>query len=1208
MTSLSSATQQLQHFLTVLPPNVTNIDPNNRIAVAHAALEYLRQSGDADWLFLRCLVEFQTRDEELLFHCITGCRQVLLWKYQRSCSSPLMTVLRGSFISMAEQKFQFSRTLQLACLNTSVVLWKRAWKDDAAAAIDIAMSAVQNPMEQALLQQITANLQLPPLLSTPDDLLNYLQQHWFQVNPTLAALFCSQLIGEMSGKSAVSYRLPLEFHQKVHSIFEKKHLLQCLNMALKALEQVVSQVLNNNQSTALTLPEQTLAVVQLVIDILTWEFGLAAWSTSSFGALASLTRTLLRPPIEWKEHLARPELVRAVFETHARVMAAQSESSPLAMLLRQLILQLASLAGPMFVQADDIKRQYAECLLQGSLQLLQSPGVMLPESALLPDTLGIISRIVFNFRLATLMELQLQPTLVSLLQGLASIGMTVLHDQLLDCQQAQGDIDGMQFYDWREGIISIVVECGVTLCGDPWLLYTGTDESRQHACESLSQVLGPLYEAFVSCRTKMAAIEEHYQVTHEEDLDELKEDILEGSMDEELTAVSSMGRLNLSLALACLSARFGETMPKLQAFWEGTGNVSAEIAALLEEARMLSMFACHLLTDENKGEKAAIPDAIVIAADRYPNLTIEIAGAVNAMVQFADAQAKKIASNPNNLRLSPMLSRSFLWFFRRWAPAYVYPSDGESSRNSLLLQNWSNSESAQQIISFCVDLCLQYQCFWPQEKILQASASSLLQSFADKTGPVRQALVASPSFQQLVRFHCLTGDMRHFASHAEFDAIIKTKLGQDQLHLLNLVWGYQRLPYNDKAGILTVILVACSDTTDNTANAMITESMKVVHDGFTSLVNALAAKQFGPDDLDAKEMASLCIEMFCGIAHASQMTDAERVPQFLTPFLPQLTGLVTFYSTDLSVSENVLRFFRDYTEQFIVMLNRDQCLALFAAVAEALKSYSANHIQHRVIKRKASTEATADEEQAYSDILCVLQLLVNLGTKDFIDACSSAEGVDSAQVTDMVFYGLEKILPLMSEGLLQFPSLCTTFFELVFYMMDTYPEKVCSLPYEVFHALMESILFGMKYQDAHVAKCSLHSLASIPRECLKNPQLIAPHLAQHPDIFSNCTKRLLTEVVFQNVVVDRIEPAGLAFLFLVAVDVNGFGTLMQGLVNQVADEQQRIRLQSAFCKLVQPDMVKRAGEGGYEGRMVRSRFKTLFEEFVNEVHSFLLLR
>jgi len=380
---------------------------------------------------------------------------------------------------------------------------------------------------------------------------------------------------------------------------------------------------------------------------------------------------------------------------------------------------------------------------------------------------------------------------------------------------------------------------------------------------------------------------------------------------------------------------------------------------------------------------------------------------------------------------------------------------------------------------------------------------------------------------------------------------------------------------------------------------------------YISPLFSFSNKQVRPDDINAQEMACLCVEMYGGIARASEMCQPERIPQFLTPSLNPLSGLMTFYSQDLVICESLLRFFRDYAELFVPMLTREQCLALFSASAELLKGYSAHHCSSRVIKHcvKSSAQADLEEEQSYNDVLCALQLLIHLGTKDFIDVCTieGAGQVESSQVTDVIFFGLQQILPLMTSGLLQFPTLCTQYFSLVGFMMDTYPEKVCTLPFDLFNALLESLLFGMSHADVFVSKSSLFGIGGLAREHLKT-QVLAGHLSVHNGIFDNCARRLLQEVVFQGIIWDRLEPAGFALLPLAAVDVNKFASSVNEMSHQLGSVEKQERLKVAFQRLIQPDVIAKVASGGYEGRINRLKFKKAFEEFVREVHSFLVTK
>lgn len=348
-------------------------------------------------------------------------------------------------------------------------------------------------------------------------------------------------------------------------------------------------------------------------------------------------------------------------------------------------------------------------------------------------------------------------------------------------------------------------------------------------------------------------------------------------------------------------------------------------------------------------------------------------------------------------------------------------------------------------------------------------------------------------------------------------------------------------------------------------------------------------------------MACLCVELYGGVARSGEMVASERIPKFLTPSLPHLSGLMSFYAQDLSICEALLRLFRDYAEQFIAVLDTESCLALFQACGELLRSYSSVHCSSsRVVVH------SAEEEQSYNDILCVIQLLIQLGTKDFINVGET--GMDSSQVTDMIFFGLQQILPLMTRGLLQYPTLCSQYFSLVGFMMEKYPEKSSVLPTDLFDSLLESLLFGMSHHDTSVAKCSLQGLAGIIKEHLTK-QVLNVHLNKNPTILDKCTQRILLEVVFQNTVFDRLEATGLVVLYLAASDLGRFGAVVQGIVvEQRIVPEQVPRLMRSFEQLLQGDVLAKVTSSGYEGRQNRIQFKKDFDNFCHEIHSYLVLK
>jgi hypothetical protein len=423
----------------------------------------------------------------------------------------------------------------------------------------------------------------------------------------------------------------------------------------------------------------------------------------------------------------------------------------------------------------------------------------------------------------------------------AAIGRHLLQENVKDCQAVVGDLESMENREWREEALALLLEGVVLLCGDPWLLYSGSEESRTAAQAALATTLAPLYAEFVTCRTQMARLEEHYLTAHETELDEVREDIFAVDLEEEMASLATVGRLDISAALACLSSLFQNLVPQLQSLWEGSSAVvSPEAAGLLEESRLVTMYIGHLLTDDNAGETPVIPDSIIITCQDGNAVTNAIVSAVQTLLHFAQVQASKIAAHPADPRLSPLLAKSFLWFLNRWAPAYILPVDyGAAPLPSTILKAWSSTETVQEVVSFCLTLCLHYHCYWPHERQVQENASVLLLSLAKRCATMRTAMVASPSFRQLISYHCLTSGIRHSAPPAEFESNVRSKAG-DTVLAMDMLRGYQRLPYSIKAKIATALVVGCSEHDDEPSKALLNDCLKAIHDAFSSLVHVLS--------------------------------------------------------------------------------------------------------------------------------------------------------------------------------------------------------------------------------------------------------------------------------------------------------------------------------------------------------------------------------
>ena len=148
-------------------------------------------------------------------------------------------------------------------------------------------------------------------------------------------------------------------------------------------------------------------------------------------------------------------------------------------------------------------------------------------------------------------------------------------------------------------------------------------------------------------------------------------------------------------------------------------------------------------------------------------------------------------------------------------------------------------------------------------------------------------------------------------------------------------------------------------------------------------------------------------------------------------------------------------------------------MALLTSSGLALKAYAAQNIG----RKRADANS---KEEAISDILCVLELLSHLATKDFIDFSAEHEGrVAADTVADVVFYGLERMIPLMTEEYLDFPPLSKQYFTLVNSMVSTYTARVALLAHPLFMQLVQSVMFGVQRPDSEIARDSLRALAGL---------------------------------------------------------------------------------------------------------------------------------
>jgi hypothetical protein len=95
---------------------------------------------------------------------------------------------------------------------------------------------------------------------------------------------------------------------------------------------------------------------------------------------------------------------------------------------------------------------------------------------------------------------------------------------------------------------------------------------------------------------------------------------------------------------------------------------------------------------------------------------------------------------------------------------------------------------------------------------------------------------------------------------------------------------------------------------------------------------------------------------------------------------------------------------------------------------------------------------------------------------------SASNGPEAPDVAQVVFLGLNIVIPLISLELLKYPKLCRQYFSLLAHMLEVYPEKVAVLPQAQFGSIITSLDFGLRHQ---VKWCPLARVHCVLRKTIQ---------------------------------------------------------------------------------------------------------------------------
>ncbi|MBA0554933.1 hypothetical protein Golob_014006, partial [Gossypium lobatum] len=248
--------------------------------------------------------------------------------------------------------------------------------------------------------------------------------------------------------------------------------------------------------------------------------------------------------------------------------------------------------------------------------------------------------------------------------------------------------------------------------------------------------------------------------------------------------------------------------------------------------------------------------------------------------------------------------------------------------------------------------------------------------------------------------------------------------------------------------------------------------------------------------------------------------------------------LLEVYKDESAVVYLLLKFVVDWVDGQISYLESRETASVIDFCMRLLQLYSSHNIGKISISLSSTLLSEAKTEK-YKDLRALLQLLSSLCSKDLVDFSSDSIEATGINISQVVFFGLHIVTPLISLELLKYPKLCHDYFSLLSHIVEVYPETLAQLNSEAFAHIIGTLDFGLHHQDLEVVSMCLGALKALAaynyREiCAGKTGLVSAGHGNSPEgIFSRFLRSLLQLLLFEDYSPDLVSAAADALLPLI---------------------------------------------------------------------------
>uniref|UniRef100_A0A8C8DC70 Exportin-4 n=1 Tax=Oncorhynchus tshawytscha TaxID=74940 RepID=A0A8C8DC70_ONCTS len=999
-------------------------------------------------------------------------------------------------------------------------------------------------------------------------------------NPTVQTLACSiltALISEFSSSSKTSnIGLNMEFHGSCKRIFQEDNLRQIFVLTMEVLQEFSRRENLNAQMSSVF--QRYLALAN---QVLSWNF-----LPPNHILSCSTQNVMLKPTETWREALLDTRVMDLFFTVHIKIR----EDSDMAQDSLQCLAQLASMHGPIFPD-ESAQVSYLAHLVEGLLSMIN--GIEIEDSEAVGIS-NIISNLISTFPrvILTALPSELFTSFINCLTLLTcSFGRSAALEEVLD----KDDMVYMEAYDKLL---------------ESWLTLVQDDEHFPRGC--FVQPAVQVFNSYIQCH--LAAPDGTRNLTvngvasHEEDeINELQEDDRELFSDQ-LASIGMLGRIAANHCIPLLTSLLEERVTRLHGQLQRTqqhlmnssnpGSVDRKVLDdLYEDIHWLILVSGYLLADDPQGETPLIPAEVMEYSINHStevdiNTTLQILGSpgekassipgcnrtdsvirlLSAVLRTSEVESRATRASLTEL-LSPQMGKDIVWFLKRWAKTYLLVDEKLYGQISIPLSTafGADTEGAQWIVGYLLEKVINNLSVWSSEPELANDTVELLVCLVEKRERAN-IVVQCENWWNLAK---------QFASRSPPLDLLSSSVQRTLMKAL--------------------VLGGFAHMDSDTKQQYWTEVLHPLQQRFLNLINQENFPQICQEESVKREIVAT-LEALCGIAEATQIDNVASLFSFLMDFLSSCIGLMEVYRNTPETINLIIEVFVEVAHKQICYLGESKSMKLYEVCLTLLQVYSKNNLG----RKRADVAA---EEDQYQDLLLIMELLTNLLSKEFIDFSDTDEvfrGQEqgsgaagrSVSAADVVLFGVNIILPLMSQDLLKFPSLCNQYYKLITFICEIFPEKIPQLPEELFKSLMYSLELGMTSMSSEVSQLCLEALSPLAEQCAKTQEKDTPLFIATRHFL----KLVFDMLVLQKHNTEITVAAGEALYTLVCLHQAEYQELVESLLATQRDAVIYQRLADAFNKLTAsstpPSM----------DRKQKVAFLKSLEEFVSNVGGLLCVK